>query len=523
MPRERSDSLFQLIKSLNKNEKRYVKLFISRVNGGKDKKNLLLFDLINRQEEFDEDEILRKGKEIKEQQLSNLKAELYRQVLQSIRLFHTNNIVDLEIRQSIDFAQILFDRCMYKDGLKLLQKAKKMARSHDNLELILETIKLEKSVMSQTIDSENQKRVSKIIQEASQINNKINLINQISNLSDRLNALYKKVGFIRDQRDFNTFEKYFYRSLPPHKEEDLSVLEKIYLYNLYIGYYFFIQDFENGCLYARQMVELFDQHPSFIHSRTDFYIQGINKLLIAQFKLSRYYEFVATSQKLQEVSMIPSLRLNEDIKARLFKYINLHEINRYFLLGDFEGGIQKISQIEQGLEKFIDRLDKHSTIIFYYKIACLYFGASDFKNTNVWLQKIINMPNVDLRQDIHSFARIMLLISHYELENIDLIDYYMRSTYRFLAKKHDLRLFQTYILKFIKDLNKGITEDKLISKFRKLRTQLLSLTNKSYERRAFIYFDIISWLESKIEKRSIQEIIREKATRKIQQQLPEVA
>lgn len=523
MPRERSDSLFQLIKSLHKNEKRYVKLFVSRVNGGKDKKILQLFDLINEQHSFDDEEVLRKGKEIKEQQLSNLKAELYKQILQSIRLFHSGNIIDLEIRQLIDFAQILFDRGMYKDGLKILQKAKKLAKNHENLELVLETIKLEKSVMSQTIDSENQKRVSKIIQEASQIHLKINLINQLSNLSDRLNGLYKKVGFIRDQRDFNTLEKYFYRSLPQFKEEDLSVLEKIWLYNLYIGYYFFIQDFEQGCRYARQMVELFDQNPSFINSRTDFYIQGINKLLIAQFKLSRYYEFVETTKKLKGVSQIPGLRLNEDIRAKLFKYTNLHEINRYFILGDFDGGIQKISQIEQGLEQFINRLDKHSTIIFYYKIACMYFGAGDFRNTNIWLQKIINMPNVDLREDIHSFARILNLISHYEMENIDLIDYVMRSTYRFLAKKHDLRLFQSYILKFMKDMNKGITEDKLISKFKKLRNQLLSLTNKPYERRAFIYFDIISWLESKIEKKNIQEIIQEKAKKKINAQVKEVA
>lgn len=124
MPRERSDSLFQLIKSLQKNEKRYVKLFVSRVNGGKDKKILQLFDLINEQHSFDDEEVLRKGKDIKEQQLSNLKAELYKQILQSIRLFHSGNIIDLEIRQLIDFAQILFERGMYKDGLKILQKAK---------------------------------------------------------------------------------------------------------------------------------------------------------------------------------------------------------------------------------------------------------------------------------------------------------------------------------------------------------------------------------------------------------------
>jgi RNase P/RNase MRP subunit POP5 len=38
--------------------------------------------------------------------------------------------------------------------------------------------------------------------------------------------------------------------------------------------------------------------------------------------------------------------------------------------------------------------------------------------------------------------------------------------------------------------------------------------NNPYEKRAFIYFDIISWLESKIEHKKVQDIIREKFKQK---------
>ncbi|HRG37391.1 MAG TPA: hypothetical protein PK289_02570 [Bacteroidia bacterium] len=37
------------------------------------------------------------------------------------------------------------------------------------------------------------------------------------------------------------------------------------------------------------------------------------------------------------------------------------------------------------------------------------------------------------------------------------------------------------------------------------------LEQNHFEKRAFIYFDIISWLESKIQKRTVQEVIREKS------------
>jgi len=144
----------------------------------------------------------------------------------------------------------------------------------------------------------------------------------------------------------------------------------------------------------------------------------------------------------------------------------------------------------------------------------MYFGAADYQKVVFWLNKIINMKDVDLRSDIHSFARILNLISHYELGNIDLIDYYIRSTYRFLIKKNDLHLFQKIIMKFLRKLS-SITQDQLTDAFKELREQLLPLNEKFYERRPFIYFDIISWLESRIENRPIQDIIQEKVQRKI--------
>ena len=56
-----------------------------------------------------------------------------------------------------------------------------------------------------------------------------------------------------------------------------------------------------------------------------------------------------------------------------------------------------------------------------------------------------------------------------------------------------------------------MTPKELIKHFEKLRENLIPLSENQYEKRSFIYFDIISWLESKIENRSVKEIIREKA------------
>src|SRR5690606_20276829 len=174
----------------------------------------------------------------------------------------------------------------------------------------------------------------------------------------------------------------------------------------------------------------------------------------------------------------------------LFKYITINDINQHFLTGNFSGGISLITQIEHGLDQFIDKLGKHSAITFYYKFACMYMGDSNYRMSAYWLQKIINEQNVAVREDIHCFARLLNLYNHYEMGNVDIVDYYIKSTYRFLLKKDDLGNYQKYILNFLRNLNKGTTEGELIDRFTQLRSQLLTLVDP-YEKRAFIYFDII--------------------------------
>ena len=181
------------------------------------------------------------------------------------------------------------------------------------------------------------------------------------------------------------------------------------------------------------------------------------------------------------------------------------------MLGDFKSGVSLMAKIKPRLENFIKQLDNHSKIILYYKVACLYFGNDNYRETIPWLNRIFTSEQVDIREDIHSFARILNLISHYELGNMDVIDYYIRSTYRFMLKKDDLYRFQKAILSFLRKLAEEFEEKDLIPEFEKLRDKLIPLQESAFEKRAFIYFDIISWLESKIQSKRVQDLIAAKA------------
>lgn len=510
MSKGNSDALFQLIRSLKKSEKRYFK--VQNKTEMAESKYLILFDILDGQLSYDEEAILKTAPQIKKTQLSNLKAHLYKRLLQSIRQYNQVTVMDIQIREMIDYAQLLFNRSLYDQCLVILKKAKKKAQKIDNLELQLEILKWEKSILTQTIGPDNELRVNRIIDEVRNANIRINNINQFTNLSAKLNTVYTKIGFIRSQQDYDSILALFNSEMPEFNEKLLSLKEKISLYSLYANYYFFIQDFEKGYSYAKEWVHLYDDNRELRHSRVESYLNAINSLMIGQYKLNKYSKFVNTSRRLREIRHYPKNLMNENIRLKLLKYTYVHEFNRIFMLGDFKSGVSLMNKIKPRLEAFIEQLDNHSKIILYYKVACLYFGDEKYNEAIQWLNRIFNSEQIDLREDIHSFARLLNLISHFELGNMDVIDYYIRSTYRFMLKKDDLYRFQKAILSFLRKLSEEFEEKDLLPEFIKLRNKLIPLQESAFEKRAFIYFDIISWLESKIQGKRVQEIITEKSS-----------
>ena len=99
-----------------------------------------------------------------------------------------------------------------------------------------------------------------------------------------------------------------------------------------------------------------------------------------------------------------------------------------------------------------------------------------------------------------------------------LVEYQVKSIYRFLIKMDDLHAVQKEILSFIRKLPRVQTSD-LKREFKKLLDRLNRLKSDPYEQRSFLYLDIISWLESKIQGVPVQTIIKDKFLKKSKRKL----
>ncbi|MCK5788816.1 MAG: hypothetical protein KAH32_07445, partial [Chlamydiia bacterium] len=150
MANYKKDSTFQLIKTLTKAEKRNFRLYAQHRQTSGDLKFVQLFDAMDKLKGYEEELILKKVPSITKGQLSNQKAHLYKVLLSSLRNLNKNNS-DIQVRENIDYARLLYNKGLYLQSLKILDKTKVLAKKSYFTTLHLEVVEFEKEIESRYI------------------------------------------------------------------------------------------------------------------------------------------------------------------------------------------------------------------------------------------------------------------------------------------------------------------------------------------------------------------------------------
>jgi len=508
MSNRSTDALFQLVKSLEKSEKRNFKLFVKRISAAEDSKVVQLFDAMDKMNDYDEGILLKKTPGISKQQLSNLKASLYKQVLSSLRMIKDQENIDLQLHEQMDHARILYNKGLYLQSLKVLDRMKETARVNNQVTYLLQVLFFEKKIEALHITRSMQDRADQLTSEVNYVNARLSMISLLSNLSLQLYSWYIKNGHARNASDAEAVSHFFDSHLPKEASKSEGFYERLYLYQSYCWYAFIRQDFLLYYRYAQKWVDLFHQEPFMVNVETAHYIKGMHNLLGAHFDLQNYQKFDESLQEFENFANSEIVHQNDNNRIQTFVYLHISKLNKHFMEGTFSEGLELVPYINQKLKEYELYLDRHRVLVFYYKIASLYFGMAHYEKTIDYLNKIINWK-VDLRTDLQCYARLLHLIAHYEIGNSQLIEYLAKSVYRFMAKMQNLSVVEVAIFKFLQK-SLRFSPQELEPAFANLLLKLKQVEQNRYETRAFMYLDFISWLESKINKVPVQSVIREK-------------
>ena len=230
-----SEDLFRLVKSLTMSEKRYFKLFASKHKG--EKNYIRLFEVIEKQDKYDEPairEVFTGEKFV--QHLTFTKNYLYHLILKSLNGYNGNISVDAQLKELLRHVAILYEKNLYTQCSKLLDRAKKIAYKYEKHLSILEILQWEQQMQRVEVNIE---KIDKILAEEKKILEIYKNGSEYKGLNTILHSLIKKEGLARSQNYLKKIEKIIDHPLLNNEAQALSMQAKGCYYNIYGHYFFF--------------------------------------------------------------------------------------------------------------------------------------------------------------------------------------------------------------------------------------------------------------------------------------------
>jgi len=499
-----SKELFQLIKSLSGSEKRYFKIYASRHTIGEQNFSIHLFDAIEEQVEYKEEELKKAFKGRKEiRHFPFHKNYLYQLILDALHIYHLDISTGADLKKMIHQVEILFEKRLFIQCEKLIDKAKALAGKFEKHTEYLDLLSWEYEVArARGYKGLNEEDIRKIFESSFVMADRFKNTNEYRLLTTQLFMRIMKVGIIRTGSDFKQFEKIIGHQLFSNENKALTFQSKYCFYHCHNAYYFTLQDYTKALVSGQKLIKLIESKPHQKQERLRAYVYAVQNIIVCMFNLRKFKEVQPELKKLKALKTKSQALTNE-----LFFITSNMELELYIHSGDFVKGLQLIPSIEKVLQQ--TSLDTQYATALYYHMTLVYFGAGNFTIANKYLNKILNEAEMDLRDDVQSFGRILSLIIHYELGNTELLEYNVRSTYRYLLKRNRLYKVETVILGFIRKKMPRINSPKeLREALKELKEALEKVTQDAFEKKALEYFDIIAWLESKVSNISFEEAVK---------------
>lgn len=510
MPKTVKDQLFRLIKSLSKAEKRSFRLYANRTMSDQERKFIQLFDLLDKMETYEEDTTLRERLPgtTTPGQLSNLKRHLYKQLLTSLRLTYTPKHIDIQIREQIDFARILYSKGLYMESLRILERIKQNATDHHQDILHLEIVEFQKLIEARHVTRSRQvdQKMDRLLQESALRSRVIQATSELTNLNIQIHGYYIEYGHIYRESQRPHLQAAWQQMQPEIKHRPFAdtFFEKINRYQAYMWYRYILLEFEAAREHAYEWVNCFFLHPQMQEKDPDLFLRGLYYLLVFLYLTNdptTYRKYLAEMQSFVDEQ---EAQFNTNSRQITFVYNSLSQLNYCLLVKDYTEGLQLAEQILTELPHFEQRTDDNRLMLLHYKIAALYFTAGRYEEALDHLNHILNFRENILREDLDIATRLLQLLCFFATEAYFLMEYRLKSLSRSMGKAKEVTESQRLSLSLLKDLLKAAPLDRpaVLTDYQE---QFTALKQKPSERKNLCYLDIPAWITAALEKRTMAE------------------
>ena len=128
----------------------------------------------------------------------------------------------------------MYQKGLYKQSLKLLDKAKSFALENEEKNIAYEIVELEKVIETQYITRSLSNRADQLSEQAKTLSQQNVIASKLSNLSLQLYSHLLQNVYVKNNEELEFINTYFYSKLPKYDYNTFGFREKLWLYKSHL-------------------------------------------------------------------------------------------------------------------------------------------------------------------------------------------------------------------------------------------------------------------------------------------------
>lgn len=481
-----------LIGAMTGPEKRHFKRWLH--NSGGTNQYEQLFNLLAKNDLVQEEEIKLSFSNLSASGITNLKNYLHGLILRALADFHRSGSVKISLRGRLNEIEVMVTKGFLDQALVALKKVRKQAEALQALSIVYLTWEQQENIYARSgLNKINPSDWEALYNEKKEIARKIELIDRTRQLERRILILNSTKGALARSSALDNEVQKIVAQLPSRDEMGNAPFDAQFRYHqvLATGARMMI-DHHKEVKHFQAIIDLINAHPLIKKSYYyEYYPVAVHNLINSCFLTQKLELVPALLNELDEYSSEHRM-----LQARNFYYgfHNRMAFNKY--RGHYELNLKQYKKKKALLEQHRPYLNAPSLFHVHFTVAEAHFWTGKYREAANLLRPMIADNTVIDNEDLSSFARILMILVHFEREDFEYLGHLIGVCERFLKKKQIMHQTEKELLAFFRKIHRN-GKNPSVAEWKELAGKLESISTDVYERNLNHTFDVLGYVRSK--------------------------
>lgn len=426
----RLSEIHELIHKLSKSEKKTFRMYSSQTPSGRAGQLNQLYTLLLEQVEFDSVEI---DKQLTQRglkrNLNTLTPRLRQQIFLSQRTLYADRSIESRIYNALEEISFLFAKQMLPLAQRTLTKTRKLAARFSRTHLDLILLNWQRKILRQQQPADVKAQYLALDKEEMRSIELLSLQTQLTGLTGHLRLLGGKWGQAKSDLEKKGFQELAQPDLLARGLAESDFLCRAYALHSQGIFHLVEGEYSAAFKIYLTLMEQWESDPEWPAMDSDFFLSTWNN-----YQLSVMYGTETLDHVKRFLSFIRDIPIQEaQQKLKLARISYQTELVVFLNQAEFEEAGPFLAELTLWLKKQESQLSTSSLLTFYFNICMFNFLKEDFSAANKQVMHILNLQGTRERADIRNMARLLQVIFHCELGNLDLAENFHRSAKRYFT------------------------------------------------------------------------------------------